>query len=60
MREKFVSAGKSFVEIALRIDPPREGRRSRAIRWKNLVQVGRTLGHLFMDIRVRRRLQTVR
>jgi hypothetical protein len=60
MRDKFVCAGKSFVEVAIRIDPPREGRRSRAFRWKNLVQVGRTLGHLFMGIRVRRRLQTGR
>ena len=60
MRDRFVSAGKSFVEVPIRIDPPKEGRRSRAFRWKTLVQVGRTLGHLFMDIRVRRRLQPVR
>ena len=33
MRDKFVCAGKSFVEVAIRIDPPREGRRSRAFRW---------------------------
>jgi hypothetical protein len=32
MRDKFVSAGKSFVEGAIRIDPPREGPRSRAFR----------------------------
>ena len=60
MRDKFVSAGKSFVEVPIRIDPPKEGRRSRAFRWKNMVQVGRTLGDLFMDIRVRRRLPAVR
>jgi hypothetical protein len=38
MRDKFVSAGKSFVEVAIRIDPPREGPRSRA--WRRL-QTGR-------------------
>lgn len=51
---KLLCAGKSFVEVPIRIDPPKEGRRSRAFRWKNMVQVGRTLGDLFMDIRVRR------
>jgi glycosyltransferase involved in cell wall biosynthesis len=57
---KLLCAGKSFVEIPIRIDPPKEGRRSRAFRWRNMVQVGRTLGDLFMDIRVRRRLQAGR
>jgi len=57
---KLLCAGKSFVEVPIRIDPPKEGRRSRAFRWKNMVQVGRTLGDLFMDIRVRRRLPAVR
>jgi hypothetical protein len=42
--------------VPIRIDPPKEGRRSRAFRWKNMVQVGRTLGDLFMDIRIRRPL----
>jgi glycosyltransferase involved in cell wall biosynthesis len=53
---KLLCAGKSFVEVAVRIDPPKEGRRSRAFRWKNMVQVGRTLGDLFLDVRIRRRL----
>jgi hypothetical protein len=53
---KLLCAGKSFVEVPIRIDPPKEGRRSRAFRWKNMVQVGRTLGDLFMDIRIRRPL----
>jgi glycosyltransferase involved in cell wall biosynthesis len=51
---KLLCAGKSFVEIPIRIDPPKEGRRSRAFRWRNMVQVGRTLGDLFVDLRVRR------
>jgi hypothetical protein len=51
---KLLCAGKSFVEVPIRIDPPKEGRRSRAFRWKNMVQVGRTLSDLFMDIRIRR------
>ena len=53
---KLLCAGKSFVEVPIRIDPPKAGRRSRAFRWKNMVQVGRTLGDLFMDLRVRRPL----
>jgi glycosyltransferase involved in cell wall biosynthesis len=53
---KLLCAGKSFVEVPIRIDPPKEGRRSRAFRWKNMVQVCRTLGRLFVDIRVRRSL----
>lgn len=53
---KLLCAGTSFVEVPIRIDPPKEGRRSRAFRWKNMVQVGRTLGDLFMDLRVRRPL----
>ncbi len=53
---KLLCAGKSFVEVPVQIDPPKEGRRSRAFRWRNMVQVGRTLGDLFMDIRVRRPL----
>jgi len=53
---KLLCAGKSFVEVPIRIDPPKEGRRSRAFRWKNMVQVGRTLGDLFVDIRIRRPL----
>jgi glycosyltransferase involved in cell wall biosynthesis len=51
---KLLCAGKSYDEVPIRIDPPKEGRRSRAFRWKNMVQVGRTLGDLFVDIRVRR------
>jgi dolichol-phosphate mannosyltransferase len=51
---KLLSAGKSFVEVPIQIEPPKEGRRSRAFRWKNMVQVGRTLGDLFLDIRIRR------
>jgi len=51
---KLLCAGKSFVEVPIRIDPPKEGRRSRAFRWRNMVQVGRTLGDLFLDVRVRR------
>jgi dolichol-phosphate mannosyltransferase len=51
---KLLCAGKTFVEVPIRIEPPREGRRSRAFRWKNMVQVGRTLGDLFLDLRVRR------
>jgi dolichol-phosphate mannosyltransferase len=54
---KLLCAGKTFVEVPIRIDPPRAGRRSRAFRWKNMVEVGRTLADLFMEIRVRRRLQ---
>jgi len=53
---KLLCAGKSFVEVPIQIDPPKEGRRSRAFRWKNMVQVGRTLGDLFVDIRIRRPL----
>ncbi len=53
---KLLCAGKSFVEVPIQIDPPKPGRRSRAFRWKNMVQVGRTLGDLFMDIRIRRPL----
>ena len=51
---KLLCAGKSFVEVPIEIEPPKVGRRSRAFRWKNVVQVGRTLGDLFVDIRVRR------
>ena len=50
---KLLCAGKSFVEVPIRIDPPKAGRRSRAFRWKNMVQVGRTLGGLFVDLRLR-------
>jgi len=50
---KLLCAGKSFVEVPIRIDPPKIGRRSRAFRWKNMVQVGRTVVDLFMDLRVR-------
>jgi glycosyltransferase involved in cell wall biosynthesis len=50
---KLLCAGKSFVEVPIRIDPPKAGRRSRAFRWKNMVQVGRTLGSLFVDLRLR-------
>lgn len=53
---KLLCGGKTFVEVPVRIDPPKEGRRSRAFRWKNMVQVGRTLGDLFMDVRIRRPL----
>jgi len=53
---KLLCAGKSFVEVPIRIDPPKAGRRSRAFRWKNMVQVGRTLGDLFLDVRIRRPL----
>jgi glycosyltransferase involved in cell wall biosynthesis len=53
---KLLCAGKSFVETPIRIDPPKEGRRSRAFRWRNMVQVGRTLADLFVDLRVRRPL----
>ena len=51
---KLLCAGKTFVEVPIRIEPPKEGRRSRAFRWKNMVQVGRTLGDLFVDLRLRR------
>lgn len=57
---KLLCAGKSFVEVPIRIDPPKEGRRSRAFRWKNMVQVGRTLGGLFVDLRIRRLLSRER
>lgn len=57
---KLLCAGKSFVEVPIRIEPPKEGRRSRAFRWKNMVQVGRTLGDLFLAIRVRRLLPFAR
>jgi len=57
---KLLCAGKSFVEVPIRIDPPKPGRRSRAFRWRNMVQIGRTLGDLFMDIRVRRALPFAR
>ena len=57
---KLLCAGKSFVEVPIRIDPPKEGRRSRAFRWKNVVQVGRTVGDLFVDLRVRRLLPFAR
>lgn len=53
---KLLCAGKTFVEVPIRIDPPKAGRRSRAFRWKNMVQVGRTLGELFLDVRIRRPL----
>lgn len=51
---RLLCAGKSFVEVPIRIEPPKEGRRSRAFRWKNMMQVGRTLYLLFVDIRLRR------
>jgi len=51
---KLLCAGKSFVEVPIKIEPPKVGRRSRAFRWKNVVEVGRTLGALFVDIRMRR------
>ncbi len=51
---KLLCAGKSFAEVPIAIEPPKAGRRSRAFRWKNMVQVGRTLCDLFVDIRVRR------
>jgi dolichol-phosphate mannosyltransferase len=54
---KLLCAGKSFVEVPIRIEPPKEGRRSRAFRWKNVMQVGRTLTTLFLDVRIRRALR---
>jgi glycosyltransferase involved in cell wall biosynthesis len=57
---KLLCAGRTFVEVPIRIDPPKAGRRSRAFRWKNMVQVGRTLGSLFVDLRVRRVLPFAR
>ncbi len=50
---KLLHAGKSFVEVGIEIDPPKPGRRSRALRWKNLVQVGRTMADLFLELRLR-------
>ncbi len=50
---KLLCVGKSFVEVPIEIEPPMVGRRSRAFRWKNIVEVGRTLSTLFVDIRVR-------
>ncbi len=55
---KLLCAGKSFVEVGIRIEPPKPGRVSRAFRWKNLVQVGKTMGDLFMDLRVRKSFPT--
>jgi glycosyltransferase involved in cell wall biosynthesis len=52
---KLLCAGKSYVEVPIEIEPPKPGRRSRAFRWKNLVQVGRTVGRLFRDLRLRGR-----
>lgn len=54
---KLLCSGKSFVEVPIRIDPPKAGRRSRAFRWRNMAQVGRTLGDLFVEIRMRRPLR---
>jgi hypothetical protein len=51
---KLLCAGKSFVEVSIEIEPPKVCRRSRAFRWKNVVEVGRTLAALFVDIRMRR------
>jgi dolichol-phosphate mannosyltransferase len=51
---KLLCVGKSFIEVPIEIEPPKVGRRSRAFRWKNVVEVGRTLAALFVDIRVRR------
>jgi glycosyltransferase involved in cell wall biosynthesis len=49
---KLLCAGKSYVEVPIEIEPPKPGRRSRAFRWKNLVEVGRTVGRLFRDLRL--------
>jgi glycosyltransferase involved in cell wall biosynthesis len=51
---KLLCAGKTFVEVPIEIEPPKPGRRSRAFRWKNMVEVGRTVGRLFVDLRLGR------
>lgn len=51
---KLLVAGKTFVEVGINIEPPKPGRVSRAFRWKNLVQVGKTMGDLFVDLRLRK------
>lgn len=50
---KLLCMGKSYVEVPIQIDPPKPGRRSRALRWKNCVQVGETIGRLYRDLRLR-------
>lgn len=50
---KMLRAGKSYVEVGIEIEPPQAGRRSRALRWKNLREVLRTVGRLFVDLRLR-------
>ena len=49
---KLLCARKTYVEVPIEIEPPKPGRRSRAFRWKNLVEVGKTVGRLFVDLRV--------
>jgi len=50
---KLLSLGKSYIEVPIKIEPPKSGRRSRALRWKNCVEVGKTLGRLVRDLRLR-------
>ncbi len=48
---KLLSMGKTHVEVPIRIEPPKPGRVSRALRWKNVVEVAKTVGRLFLEAR---------
>ncbi|MFO0652403.1 MAG: glycosyltransferase family 2 protein [Polyangiales bacterium] len=52
---KLLRRGKTFVEVGIEIEP-RGGRRSQALRLKNLVAVFEALGDLWFDVHVRERL----
>jgi dolichol-phosphate mannosyltransferase len=51
---KLLRRGKTFVEVGIEIEP-RGGRRSQALRVKNLVAVLEALGALWFDVHVRER-----
>jgi glycosyltransferase involved in cell wall biosynthesis len=57
---KLLCAGKTTIQVPIHIEPPKPGRRSRALRVKNVVEVGRTVGRLFAELRLARGAQEVR
>ena len=50
---KLLCAGKSYASVGIRV-VPREGRKSKALRLKNLLGVGVTFARVFLEVRVLR------
>ncbi len=56
---KLLCAGRSYAAVGIRV-VPREGRKSKALRLKNLLGVGATFARVFMEVRVLRRTRRPR